>query len=57
MLVAKIGIQNGNTVLDVGCGTGVLVPHLKAAIGEPGKITTIDFAANMIAQAAKKTKN
>lgn len=54
VLVAMIGIEEGDSILDVGSGTGVLLPFLKQAAGESGQITAIDFAANMLALAAAK---
>ena len=57
MLVNMVGIQSGSNVLDVGCGTGVLLPYLKTAVGESGTITAIDFAVNMIAKAAENNKH
>ena len=56
-LVAMIGINTGDTVLDVGCGTGILLPFLKKVLGETGNITAIDFAANMITRAAAKHRH
>lgn len=53
-LVQKIGLQAGDKVLDIGCGTGVLLPFVKKEIGEQGQITAVDFAANMAACAAEK---
>lgn len=53
-LVRLAGLHAGNEVLDVGCGTGVLLPHLLAAVGDTGKITAIDFAENMVAKAREK---
>lgn len=53
-LVTMTGIQPGDSVLDVGCGTGVLLPFLSQAVGESGSVTAIDFAANMVARAAEK---
>jgi len=56
-LVSMAGLREGDRVLDVGCGTGVLVPYVKKAIGDAGVITAVDFAANMIARAAEKHKD
>ena len=53
-LVSLAGPQPGETVLDIGCGTGVLLPHLLAAVGEAGRVTAIDFAENMVAKARAK---
>jgi ubiquinone/menaquinone biosynthesis C-methylase UbiE len=53
-LVRMAGLKPGNAVLDVGCGTGVLLPHLLATVGETGKITAIDFAENMVDRARAK---
>lgn len=53
-LVRMAGLDAGDAVLDVGCGTGVLLPHLLAAVGETGRVTAIDFAENMINRAKAK---
>lgn len=57
LLVNMADITPGEHVLDVGCGTGVLSPFLKKAVGDTGQITAIDFANEMIARAAEKNKN
>ncbi len=41
-------------VLDVGSGTGVLLPYLSEAIGTGGKITAVDFSEKMLAKAQEK---
>ena len=44
-------------VLDVGSGTGVLIPYLHAKVGACGKITAVDFSENMLAKAQEKFSN
>ncbi len=56
-LVSMVGLGEGDRVLDAGCGTGVLVPYVKKAIGAAGAITAVDFAVNMIARATEKHKD
>ena len=53
-ILDSIGIQSRDSILDVGCGTGILVPFLLPRIGNSGKITCIDLAENMIDIARKK---
>ncbi len=53
-LVRLAGLEPEAAVLDIGCGTGVLLPHLLAAVGEAGRVTAIDFAENMVAKARAK---
>ena len=53
-LVEMIGLEPGFSVLDAGSGTGVLLPFIKKAIGSAGKITAVDFSANMLAKAEEK---
>jgi ubiquinone/menaquinone biosynthesis C-methylase UbiE len=54
-IVRELGIKPGNYVLDVGSGTGVLLPLLIAEMGGEGKIAALDFSAEMLCQA--QTKN
>ncbi len=56
LLVGMLGIQQGDKVLDVGTGTGVLIPIL-SSYTDSGNITAIDVAENMIEVAKKKFKN
>src|SRR4030042_5246636 len=43
-------------ILDVGCGTGVLIPYIIKNLGDTGKIICIDVSDKMI-KAAKKKNN
>jgi len=56
-LVEMVGFAIGDRVLDIGSGTGVLLPFVKQAIGEKGLITAIDFAVNMINRAEEKHRH
>lgn len=53
-VVAAARLQAGSCVLDVGCGTGVLIPHLLPAVEPDGHITAIDISGEMIARAQAK---
>lgn len=49
-----IGINKGDAVLDLGTGTGVLLPYIATKIGNTGKITAVDFSDGMLERAKKK---
>ncbi|NLM46888.1 MAG: class I SAM-dependent methyltransferase [Firmicutes bacterium] len=49
-----VQIPAGGKVLDVGTGTGVMIPHLCSRIGPEGEITAVDEAVKMIAVAKRK---
>ncbi len=53
-LLSMMDISRGAHVLDVGSGTGVLLPYLKDAIGSSGSITALDFSKEMLARAQEK---
>jgi ubiquinone/menaquinone biosynthesis C-methylase UbiE len=53
-IVKELGIAPGNYVLDIGSGTGVLLPFLIVELGGEGKIVALDFSAEMLCQAQAK---
>ena len=46
--ISKFNIKPGQRVLDIGTGTGILIPHLVKAVGSSGSIIAVDFAEKMI---------
>jgi len=53
-LVPQFNLKAGQNVLDVGTGTGVLIPYLVKAIGNCGSVAAIDFSEKMVKK--NKTK-
>ena len=53
-LLEMAALPAGARVLDVGSGTGVLLPYLLEAIGPEGHVTAVDFAAGMLREAERK---
>jgi ubiquinone/menaquinone biosynthesis C-methylase UbiE len=47
-------LTEGNFVLDVGTGTGILLPLLREAIGSSGKLMAMDFSFRMLEQAKQR---
>lgn len=47
-LVPLFGLRRGHKLLDVGTGTGILIPYLIKEIGLNGEIVAIDYAKEMI---------
>ena len=56
-MLARIEISPGDTVLDVGTGTGVFVPFLLKKIGSKGRLVCLDFAEGMLDIAREKKFN
>lgn len=46
-----LAVQEGETILDVGCGTGGAVRALAPPVGQRGQVIGIDASATMIAEA------
>lgn len=53
-ILSFLGIKKGSKVLDVGTGTGVLIPHIWKQVGNKGEITAIDISEKMIEVAQRK---
>ena len=52
-LLSQISITSGDSILDVGTGTGVLIPFYKE-INKDGKITGVDISEGMLNVAERK---
>ena len=53
-IVTGFGIEPGSAVLDVGSGTGVLLPLLLEATDGEGQIVALDFSGEMLSRAQAK---
>jgi demethylmenaquinone methyltransferase/2-methoxy-6-polyprenyl-1,4-benzoquinol methylase len=47
-LVPQFDLKLGQNILDVGTGTGVMIPYLIRAVGPSGSVTAIDYSEKMI---------
>lgn len=56
-ILSRIELKEGMKILDLGTGTGVLIPYLLEKIGNSGSITAIDFSEGMLARAKVKFGN
>lgn len=54
LLLARLGLEGGEQVLEIGCGTGALTLPLAAAVGERGRIVAVDIAEPMLATARQR---
>ncbi len=50
-LVALFELRRGDSILDVGTGTGVLLPFLRKGTGKEGLVTAMDFSFKMVEKA------
>jgi SAM-dependent methyltransferase len=51
--VAELGLLPGQTAVDLGCGTGRALPHLRAAVGPGGTVLGLDLTPEMLATARR----
>jgi len=47
--VAELRLRPGMRVLDLGCGTGLSLPLLRAAVGPEGRVYGVDVSPDMLA--------
>jgi ubiquinone/menaquinone biosynthesis C-methylase UbiE len=53
-IIRLAGLEPGNDVLDIGCGTGTLAIATTRHVGTTGAVTGIDASAAMIARANRR---
>lgn len=54
--IAVLRLQPGDTVVDLGCGTGLNFAHLQDAVGPQGRIIGVDLTDAMLAQARDRAR-
>jgi demethylmenaquinone methyltransferase/2-methoxy-6-polyprenyl-1,4-benzoquinol methylase len=47
----RLQLRPGDSVLEIGCGTGRNLPHLRAAVGDNGRVYGVDISPGMLAKA------
>jgi ubiquinone/menaquinone biosynthesis C-methylase UbiE len=56
VLIADLGVRDGESVLDVGCGTGILAGHVADIVGPTGQVVGIDPLPLRIQLAKRKAR-
>ena len=46
-----LALDPGDTVVEMGCGTGANFPHLRERVGPDGRVVGVDFTQGMLARA------
>ena len=54
--IASLHLQPGQTVLDIGCGTGRNFPLILEMIGPTGKLLGVDYTLDMLARARERVE-
>jgi SAM-dependent methyltransferase len=56
LVVDELAAQPGDTVLDVGCGTGLCLPALREKVGSTGTVVGIDRSEEMLTLAGDRVR-
>jgi ubiquinone/menaquinone biosynthesis C-methylase UbiE len=54
LAIARLALQEAETVLDLGCGTGLSFALLEQRIGPQGKLVGVDLSPEMLTRAREK---
>mgnify|MGYP000854503654 CR=1 FL=1 len=53
-IITHVALKQGQRVLDVGTGTGIMIPFLYKGLQNGGEIVAVDLAENMLQRAREK---
>jgi ubiquinone/menaquinone biosynthesis C-methylase UbiE len=56
MAVDALALSPGDTVVEMGCGTGANLSYLRERVGSEGRVVGVDLTAGMLAQARKRVE-
>lgn len=54
MAVRALDLKRGDSVVEIGCGTGLNFRFLRSAVGPEGKIVGVDLSADMLTAASQR---
>jgi ubiquinone/menaquinone biosynthesis C-methylase UbiE len=50
----RFELRPDEQIVDLGCGTGILLQHLLEVLGDEGRVVAVDFSSTMLELAARK---
>jgi ubiquinone/menaquinone biosynthesis C-methylase UbiE len=53
-MLAGLALTEGMTILDAGCGQGILLPFLRRLVGDDGRLIALDVSAAMLDGVAER---
>jgi ubiquinone/menaquinone biosynthesis C-methylase UbiE len=54
--VSALKLRNGDTVVEIGCGTGLNFPYLLQSVGKTGKLIGVDLTDAMLEKARERIR-
>lgn len=54
--VERLALGTGDSVLDIGCGTGLNLPLLAEAVGPTGRVVGLDYSEGMLREARRRVE-
>ncbi len=52
----QLGLRQGDTVVEIGCGTGANFPFLEKFVGKEGRIIGVDLSTDMLGKASERVR-
>lgn len=56
-VISELNLREGNTVVDLCCGTGVNLKKLSSAVGPEGTVIGVDLSQGMLAKAKDRSRS